>query len=401
MAAVDQLTDAMHGLAVDDPLIDHLYNLKEEEHVETKDEGMMSFIKRLLSFKGDFDSIGMTAPLSIQEPATRIDMMGRMEVAPFIDLGDASVTDPVQRMLAVCKTVYAQLGMGNSCKKKPLNSLIFETNICGFALSQPGEQVFKCKYARGVNVDNKYDNDGQLPVTLIAEQVSHHPPISASCMQSADAVWMNIDYFAGKLGATALMLVNKGYSYITLKQHKEVYNVRMADAIVVPRGSFFSGVADMVWTGDLVIHCEATKLEAILTFPKKQMFKSIGSDVKGGLRKFDSKTFMYEFSGDWHKDIFMQAAGQKEKTVIASATRPPTYAQVLPPHLEPNHYLNLWGPIYENMKAGKFDQGTKIKSALENRQRQYFKSMHGKEHKARYFEKDAGGEWKLKSQYAR
>jgi hypothetical protein len=398
--ATHQLTEAMQTLGVTDPA-DSIYNLKEEEHIEVKDEGMMSFIKRLLSFKGDFDSIGVTAPLSIQEPATRIDMLGRVEVTPLLALDQVSTATDVERIIAVSKTIFAQLGMGNSCKKKPLNSLIFENNVCGFAPSLGTEQTFKCKYARGINVGDKYEQEGRLPVTLIAEQVSHHPPISASCIQTDNVVWMNVDYFKGQLGTTSLMLVNKGYSYITLKKLKEVYNVHMSDAIVVPRGSFFSGVADMVWTGDLTIRCEGTGLESILTFPKKKLFTTLGSEVKGGIRKIGSKNFLYEYSGDWHKDIFISEVGKKEKTIIATTNVTPKYVQVIPPHLEPNHVLNLWGPIYQLMKAGKFDEATKIKTALENRQRKYFKQMHGKEHRARYFEKDIGGEWKLKPTYNR
>ena len=106
--------------------------------------------------------------------------------------------DPVLRHIYVTMFVMSQYISTKSRLSKPFNPLLGET----FEHMEPD-----CKY--------------------FAEQVSHHPPISASYTQSTDGnyeFWMNTYVKTGFWG-TSIEIIPKGHSHVRLNNHKEMYSI--------------------------------------------------------------------------------------------------------------------------------------------------------------------------------
>jgi hypothetical protein len=145
-------------------------NSTDEKLAGSQRSAWFSFIKSIATFKGDLSSL--TAPPFLLSPQSMIEYCTYWAEYPSLFVAPALETDPERRMLLVLRWFLSTLKNqhspvdenGKKKKLKPLNPFLGE--------------VFVGKWC---------DDAGETK--LVAEQVSHHPPVTSfNCWNDSHGV---------------------------------------------------------------------------------------------------------------------------------------------------------------------------------------------------------------------
>lgn len=118
--------------------------------METEKEGIGSFLKKIMN--KDVDSLRIPIPMFLLEPVSTL--MYVADVGRVEDFVSICSLPPLDRILQVCRLFLSQIQLMNSrSSKKPLNPIL------------------------GESLTATYQSSMHPTCTLVAEQVSHHPPI--------------------------------------------------------------------------------------------------------------------------------------------------------------------------------------------------------------------------------
>lgn len=162
----------------DDVDWDALYGVEDEEDVDMKSHG--SVITHLLSqVRIGMDLTKIVLPTFILERRSLLEMYSDFFAHPdlFVQITDG--TSPEDRMVRVLKWYMSSFHAGrkSSIAKKPYNPILGETFRCHWNVNNDSNEI--------KSEEQNVSNSGPLPwcrsddLTFVAEQVSHHPPISA------------------------------------------------------------------------------------------------------------------------------------------------------------------------------------------------------------------------------
>lgn len=180
---------------------DQMYESDNEDEFNViKPHG--SVISHLLSqVKIGMDLTKVTLPTFILETRSLLEMYADFFTHADIFVSIPDFDSPQDRITQVVKWYLSAFHAGRkgSVPKKPYNPILGETFKCYWDLSS-GNEVFMRKYFNNFTItlfiiqtsSPKPVSDGPIPwakssdLTFIAEQVSHHPPISAFYAESVD-----------------------------------------------------------------------------------------------------------------------------------------------------------------------------------------------------------------------
>ncbi|KAJ3396215.1 hypothetical protein HDU92_003673 [Lobulomyces angularis] len=353
-----------------------LDNLNVDNSEETY--SISTFFKKVVSFgSGNLDDLGVAAPMTLLEPESGLKMWVKRNVNPFIEIGG---DDPIERMISVLKFQVANLAFIAHKMKKPLNPLISETYF----------STFKAK------------NDEIPSVVYIAEQVSHHPPISAIYMSTANGnVQLHSTTFpkftVGK--GMHLLIKEQGSSIINIHSWDEVYEFGIPNIIVQPRATFFyDATVDLYFDGCLTITCKKSNLHVKINFAAKTFLRNPGTGITGEIYYDDDSgphhDVLYTIGGDWKKLIWLKKVGTKKEIIIADNRKCPRdigLVLTLPEKLEDSHSERVWSKVIEAMQKKDYKTASKLKKSLEQWQRSYFLYLkkNNLDHHPEYFKKNA------------
>lgn len=192
-------------------------------------------------------------PVVFNEPITMLQRACEsIQYVDLLKLADQS-DDPVERMEYVCAFIIASLSANCYRIVKPFNPLLYET----FEVSQ------------------QLDDGSQ--VRTVAQQVSHHPPISAMFSES--------DYFSYtgsvnpkiKFWGTNIEIHPDGHCLVHLKRHKENYVFKSVSCVL---HNIIVGKLRFEHVGPLDVKCKESKIHASFNF---KQIGWLGSD----LHRFD------------------------------------------------------------------------------------------------------------------
>lgn len=195
----------------------------------------------------------ITMPVVFNEPLTMLQRACEgVEHSYYLKMADLC-DDPVERMELVCAFIIA--GLSANCHRiiKPFNPLLYETYEYSHELE-----------------DGSY-------VKTMAQQVSHHPPITAAYAESNNFIYNGSVNPKIQFWGKSVVVQPDGQCRIYLKRHKESYLFKTVSCyihnIVVGKLWFEHG-------GPLDITCAETKIHANLIFRQAGWF---GKD----LHRFD------------------------------------------------------------------------------------------------------------------
>ncbi|ORZ07875.1 hypothetical protein BCR42DRAFT_149251 [Absidia repens] len=322
----------------------------DAENTEVLEEGSRSILMGIIKqFGKDMDLSRVTLPTFVLEPRSMLEKITDFMAHPELAEQAAALSDPTERFVAVVKYFLSGWHIKPKGVKKPYNPVLGE--------------FFRCRY--------EFKDGSQA--YYIAEQVSHHPPVSAyhyANPQHGIIVDGEARPKARFLGNSAATIMN-GYSRLTFaKHHNETYEITNPN--VYARGILFGKM--LMELGDqCTVKCVTSDLVAELDFKTKGIFSSGQYHaVVGKIKKGSTGELLYDISGSWTSELFIKPIKNKVKEPLFTVKGAVIHPKIVEPESvqEENESRRLWSKLTAGLRTNDLDGATEAKTVVENQQRQ-------------------------------
>ncbi|KJE95179.1 oxysterol binding protein [Capsaspora owczarzaki ATCC 30864] len=345
-----------------------------EEWGEESKSLMWSILKQL---RPSVDLSKIPLPTFILEPRSFLDKLSDYYFHSDVLSVAANHADPVERMSIITKWFLSGFYAQPKGCKKPYNPIIGET--------------FRCYW--------KHPTDSRT--YYIAEQVSHHPPVSAwyaANRQEGYCVNGSLLTRSKFNGASAVSLL-EGAATLHLLNFGEEYVITFP--LVQVKGLIFPPL-QMEMGGTPSIICAQTGLKAELEFKLKPMF---GGDINGLKGKIKDATdrVLRTVNGRWDQTIEITNCQTNEVSALWTVS-PDTVQRRLPRFKVAKDAQGefeserLWQKVTAAIEAGDQYLATEEKTVLENNQRLVHKELkaNNADWVPKLFRKNHDGTWVYK-----
>ncbi|KAI9321224.1 hypothetical protein BX666DRAFT_1899849 [Dichotomocladium elegans] len=336
---------------------------------EELEEGSRSILLGIASqlTKG-MDLHRVTLPTFVLEPRSMLERITDFMSHPELILKAGSINDPLERFIAVLRYYLSGWHIKPKGVKKPYNPVLGE--------------YFRCRYRYPDGTEAFY----------IAEQVSHHPPVSSYYFCSPEnhiIVAGDIRPKSRFLGNSAATLM-QGESHIILtNRHNERYEVLMPN--VYARGILF-GTMTMELGDSSKVRCVTSDLVCELDFKTKGFFSGQWNSVYGKIKKESTQEVLCEISGQWTNELYITYKKTGVKELLFDVKTANIFPKEVPPEEIQDEYESrrLWSKVTSAIRNRDMDTATNEKTLVEDRQRQKAKlrEEHGKTWKPLFFDED-------------
>ncbi|KDQ54974.1 hypothetical protein JAAARDRAFT_38086 [Jaapia argillacea MUCL 33604] len=338
------------------------------------DENEGSIIMSLISqLRVGMDLSKVTFPTFVLEPRSMLERITDFMAHPDLIFGAENCDDAEERFIRVLQYYLAGWHIKPKGVKKPYNPVLGE--------------FFRCRYDYSDGTQGFY----------IAEQVSHHPPISAFYYVSP----VNQVCIIGELRPKSKFLGNsvstvmEGENRVILMGRPEDGEYVISMPNMYARGILFGKM--VLELGDTcVARNEKHGLSCDLEFKTKGFFSGTYNAVAGRVRKGFKD--LGEISGKWSNVMEYKECKTGEKRVLFDV--PKDGAKLASKWVaaedeqEPNESRRLWRNLTKAISDKDMDTATTAKSAVEDAQRELRRKREesGEKHVARFFQ-EHGGRW--------
>ncbi|KAL3313377.1 Oxysterol-binding protein- protein 9 [Cichlidogyrus casuarinus] len=348
--------------------IDPLYDEAEDDLGNVSAHG--SVIMHLVSqVRIGMDLTKITLPTFILERRSTLEMY-----ADFLAHADlwASITEhDHERDRFVCALRWYlsafHAGRRSPVAKKPYNPILGEIFRCYWDLEKSSVRAPDDKNSRRP-VPWAPDN----AVCFIAEQVSHHPPISAFYAEHKSrgiicqgSLWTKSKFLGLSIGVEMV-----GSATLSVLDLEEDYTVTFP-------GAYGRNILSVPWVelgGKCSVSCEKTGYYANVEFKTKPFYggkkdqirvEAFGPDWEGGKKPF------LVVEGEWNS-VMMANWADGRSEVFFDTRKSAVCAKRVRPRFEQENFESrkLWQDVTMHLKRGTIEQATEAKSILEQRQRE-------------------------------
>lgn len=315
----------------------------------------------------DLSQISM--PVALNEPLNMLQRLcEELEYSELLDKA-AEINDPLERM--VCIAAFTVSSYGSSyfrAGSKPFNPLLGETYEC-------------------VREDKGF--------RFIAEQVSHHPPISVCYAESRNYIFWQDARIKTKFWGKSMEFQPTGVVNLQLPRTGDVYQWNKVTTCV---HNLFSGQRWVDQYGELRITCNSG-ISCKLTFAKASYWSAKRHEVYGQVYDENGKEVRKLF-GKWSEALYCGVA-PAAKCIWRRGTMPDDYERyygftrfaIELNELDPEmaKYLPCTDTRFRKdqrmLEEGNLDAAEQIKMDLEQAQRERRKTMEleGVKHEPRWF----------------
>ncbi|KAM9687337.1 oxysterol-binding protein-related protein 9 isoform 2-T2 [Trichechus inunguis] len=313
----ESLNSSMSNGTSDADLFDSHDDRDDEGEAGSVEEHKSVIMHLLSQVRLGMDLTKVVLPTFILERRSLLEMYADFFAHPDLFVSISDQKDPRDRMVQVVKWYLSAFHAGRkgSVAKKPYNPILGEIFQCHWTLPDDTEE------------NAELVSEGPVPgvsknsVTFVAEQVSHHPPISA--------------FYA------------------------ECFNKKIQFNAHIWTKSKFLGMSIGVHNiGQGCVSCLDYDEHYILTFPN-----GYGSSPN------DKKSFC-SVEGEWNGVMYAKYA-TGENTVFIDTKKLPTIKKKVRRLEDQNEYESrcLWKDVTFNLKIRDIDAATEAKHRLEERQR--------------------------------
>uniref|UniRef100_A0A8C2E9A8 Oxysterol-binding protein n=1 Tax=Cyprinus carpio TaxID=7962 RepID=A0A8C2E9A8_CYPCA len=322
-----------------------------------------SVIMHLLSqVRLGMDLTKVVLPTFILERRSLLEMYADFFAHPDLFVSIAEQQDPRDRMVQVVKWYLSAFHAGRkgSVAKKPYNPILGE--------------VFFCHWDLPESEDPESVSDGPLPwssknsVSFVAEQVSHHPPISAfyaECfskkIQFNAHIWTKSKFLGMSIGVH-----NIGQGCVSCLEYDEHY------ILTFPNG-YGRSILTVPWVelgGECNISCSKSGYSANIVFHTKPFYGGKTHRITAEIFAPNDKKSFCSIEGEWNGVMYAKwATGENalfvdtKKTAIVKKK-----VRKLEDQLE-YESRSLWKDVTTNLKLKDIDAATEAKHRLEEKQR--------------------------------
>lgn len=323
----------------------------------------------LLSLIGQL-RIGMdlskvTLPTFCLEPRSMLERITDFMSHPDLIFGVGKQDDAAERFLAVTRYYLSGWHIKPKGVKKPYNPVLGEW--------------FQCSY--------KYPNGTEG--FYIAEQVSHHPPVSAYYYVSPEndlIIFGELKPKSKFLGNSAATLMG-GENRVVLLDRLEDGEYQIGMPNMYARGIMFGKM--VLELGDhSKIENEANDITADVEFKTKGYFTGTYNAIAG--RVTHKGKHIGDISGKWNEEMdYKSNKNGGDSRVLFDAKKATFVEKSVAPESEQDEFESrrLWSKVTEGIKEKNLDKATDAKSAIEDAQRKRVKEREesGSVFKPRFF----------------
>lgn len=406
---------------------DALYEEEEEDLGSLENQG--SVIKHLMSqIRIGMDLTKVVLPTFILERRSLLEMYADFFAHPDLFSSIPDYDTPEQRMIQLVRWYLSAFHAGrkSSVAKKPYNPILGEIFLCHWNINNDNSNQ-PCNnnnnsysnsnksQSKQTNVSESNDNlqsnniermnstespssvsdiekfSNQLPedsLLFVAEQVSHHPPVSAFYAENRKKLISCCAhiYTKSKYLGLSVGVHNIGQGVIRLLKHNETYVCTFPSA-------YGRSILTVPWVelgGSVNITCEQTGYSASIEFVTKPFYGGKKHRVMGEILRPNKEPFM-TIDGEWNGVMYSKTIpNSNEKQVFVDTT----CLSVIHKHVrsisnqETFESRNVWKEVTRALKLHDVVSATAAKSFIEQRQRDLLKDRmeKGVKWRTRYFE---------------
>ncbi|XP_011493953.1 PREDICTED: oxysterol-binding protein-related protein 9 [Ceratosolen solmsi marchali] len=346
---------------------DALYEEESEEEMDSM-ESHGSVVTHLLSqVKIGMDLTKVALPTFILERRSLLEMYADYFAHPDQFVSIADMTTPKDRMVQVVKWYVCSFHAGrkSGVAKKPYNPVLGEIFRCFWELPTSDKEANLSKIVE--NGPIPWCNENQL--SFIAEQVSHHPPVSAFYAEHyAKKISFNAHVWTkSKFLGLSIGVHNVGKGRVSLHSHGEEY------VLTFPNG-YARSILTVPWIelgGATTISCAQTGYHATIDFLTKPFYggkrNRITCQISGPI---DKKPFL-SINGDWSGAMEAKWADGRIE-IFADVREQRIEKKMVKPMSEQDdeESRKIWREVTMGLRINDMDKATAAKCAIEQRQRE-------------------------------
>ncbi|XP_063957102.1 oxysterol-binding protein-related protein 11-like isoform X1 [Lytechinus pictus] len=332
-----------------------------------------SIILHLLSqLKLGMDLTKVVLPTFILERRSLLEMFADFMALPHMFARIPTLPTAEARMLAVVEYYLSSFHVGRkgSLAKKPYNPILGETFHCSWVVpSSPSTSQSQDSMLNGDQSGRGASSDGRGSdrVTFVAEQVSHHPPVSAFyaecaakriCMNAS--VWTKSKFLGMSIGVNMI-----GECAVHVLEHGETYTLTFPNAY----GRSILTIPWMELGGKVLIQCAKSNYSASIVFHTKPFYGGKVHRLTAEVKNPASQTIC-KVNGEWNGTLeFNYSSG--EHKIIDTSKQSGCPKRVRPIGMQGEYESRrLWQNVTSSLKVGDINTATEHKRYLEERQRQ-------------------------------
>ncbi|NWY09235.1 OSBL9 protein, partial [Aphelocoma coerulescens] len=375
----ESLNSSMSNGTNDADLFDPPDDREDDGEGESVEEHKSVIMHLLSQVRLGMDLTKVVLPTFILERRSLLEMYADFFAHPDLFVSISDQKDPKERMVQVVKWYLSAFHAGRkgSVAKKPYNPILGEIFRCHWVL--PGTEG---------EDDMEPVSEGPLPwvsksnVTFVAEQVSHHPPISAfyaECfskrIQFNAHIWTKSKFLGMSIGVH-----NIGQGCVTCLDHDEHYILtfpngygRQVKALI---GIFISNALSILtvpWIelgGECSISCSKTGYNASIVFHTKPFYGGKKHRITAEIFSPNDKKPFCSIEGEWNGVMYAKYS-TGENAVFIDTKKMPTIKKKVRKLEDQDDFESrcLWKDVTYNLKIRDIDAATAAKHALEERQR--------------------------------
>ncbi|XP_068605559.1 oxysterol-binding protein-related protein 7-like [Brachionichthys hirsutus] len=337
----------------------------------------------------------VSMPVALNEPLSLLQRVSEeLEYPELLDIANQT-DDPYERMVYVAAFSISGYAWASwRYRNKPFNPVLGET----------------------------YESDREdRGFRYVSEQVSHHPPVSASHAESENFVFWQDQRWKNKFWGKSVEIISTGQVNVSLPRYGDHYEWNKAVTCI------HNVLSQQRWLehyGEVVINNKKSDVcTCKITFVKSNYWSSDGKNEIQGVVLNRAGEVVHRFGGFWHEGIFCDTL--------------PSPKCLWKPNVQPDDHFDFYGfsryvrelneltpellavlpptdtrfrPDQRLLEEGKVTEADKKKDEVEEKQRERRKAMakRGEEHIPRFFRKASDEEgrevwlyngtyWKLRS----
>ncbi|XP_070777809.1 oxysterol-binding protein-related protein 10-like [Enoplosus armatus] len=374
----------------------------EEEDLGVLDDQRSIILHLLSQLKLGMDLTRVVLPTFILEKRSLLEMYANFMAHPDMFLSitaGATAEDRIVRFVEYYLTAFHE-GRKGAVAKKPYNPVLGETFHCSWEVPREkvkplvrSNQGSSWDPSRDANNTQQGDDSpaGCYRVRFVAEQVSHHPPVSGFYCECRERrmcvnahVWTKSKFMGMSIGVSMV-----GEGVLCLLEHDEEYVFTLPCA-------YARSILTVPWVelgGKVSINCVKSGYSATVTFHTKPFYGGKVHRVTAEVKHNPTNTIVCKAQGEWNGTLeFTYSSG--ETKVIDTAKLPVTRKKLRPVERQGRtESRRLWQHVTKSLKDGNIDEATEHKHRLEERQRgeERQRAAGNKPWTPKYFTKEGDG----------
>ncbi|GCC25193.1 hypothetical protein chiPu_0003600 [Chiloscyllium punctatum] len=315
-------------------------------------------------------------PTFILEKRSLLEMYADFMSHPDLFIAITDGATPEERMIRFVEYYLTSFheGRKGAIAKKPYNPIIGETFHCSWnvpkttlnnKLSNTSSQSCQQKTKCSDGTEGRSQSDYHL--RFVAEQVSHHPPVSGFYVECEEKnmcanthVWTKSKFMGMSIGVVMI-----GEGLLCLLEHGEEYTFTLPCA-------YARSILTVPWVelgGKVNVNCAKTGYSAAITFHTKPFYGGKLHRVTAEVKHNATNTVVCRVQGEWNGLLEFTYNNGNSRTVDVTKL-PVTKKRVRPIEKQsPFESRRLWQHVTEALEVNNIDKATEYKSLLEERQR--------------------------------